>query len=575
MLIDAKKLQPGAEIRADICIIGSGPAGLAIAMDYDGLPLTVAVLEAGGVAEDPESQSLSEIAAGSRFGNTDAVVSSRCVGGNSNAWSILTNGLDRNVRLIPMSAADFESRDWMDECGWPVGLDYLAPYYARAQAFFGLPPRGFEPEAWSDEDHQPLELNPERVKTVMFQFADGNVVRDRAAKAVCASKNVTIYTYAAAHELILAEDGRTVASVRCATDPGRQITVRADQVILAAGGLWNAQLLLASDRQIKGGLGNRGDHVGRHFADHPLLQGGRFHPASRDLFERMKLYDMRPVNGVSCMGHLQIAETALRTERVFNAAALFLPAEKDADKHRALSPRQERAFKAAINLRFALRNRSLPELGDFVDVLAGIDGPAKRLADRVLRPKAHLSRGGWSDLPNLERRFDYFDVFHISEQAPHHDSRVVLSGERDRLGQRKVRVEWTYHDADKAAIMRTLELFADELAKAGLGRYEIFRANDGGPVVLHSSANHFIGLTRMSERAEDGVVDVDCRVHGTRNLYVASSSVFPSAGFANPTLSIVALAHRVGDTALGAWMQSHPEAANDMPKVATVAGRVA
>jgi choline dehydrogenase-like flavoprotein len=56
-----------------------------------------------------------------------------------------------------------------------------------------------------------------------------------------------------------------------------------------------------------------------------------------------------------------------------------------------------------------------------------------------------------------------------------------------------------------------------------------------------------MGTTRMSDDAGKGVVDSDCRVHGIANLYVASSSVFPTSGFANPTLTILALAVRLAD----------------------------
>ena len=57
-----------------------------------------------------------------------------------------------------------------------------------------------------------------------------------------------------------------------------------------------------------------------------------------------------------------------------------------------------------------------------------------------------------------------------------------------------------------------------------------------------------MGTTRMGSSPRDSVVDPHCRVHGYRNLFVAGSSVFPSAGYANPTLTIVALSLRLADT---------------------------
>ena len=57
-----------------------------------------------------------------------------------------------------------------------------------------------------------------------------------------------------------------------------------------------------------------------------------------------------------------------------------------------------------------------------------------------------------------------------------------------------------------------------------------------------------MGTTRMHPDPRHGVVDENCRVHGTENfLHVAGSSVFPTGGWAPPTLTIVALAIRLAD----------------------------
>ena len=63
---------------------------------------------------------------------------------------------------------------------------------------------------------------------------------------------------------------------------------------------------------------------------------------------------------------------------------------------------------------------------------------------------------------------------------------------------------------------------------------------------------HHIGTTRMAATPERGVVDADCAVFGTAGLYVAGSSVFPTSGYANPTLAMVALGIRLADHIAGA-----------------------
>ena len=84
------------------------------------------------------------------------------------------------------------------------------------------------------------------------------------------------------------------------------------------------------------------------------------------------------------------------------------------------------------------------------------------------------------------------------------------------------------------------ELLDQGLRATGLGRLELWPAEPAG-------VGHHMGTTRMHADPARGVVDPDGRVHGVPNLYVAGSSVFPAAGLANPTLTIVALAIRLAD----------------------------
>jgi choline dehydrogenase-like flavoprotein len=134
------------------------------------------------------------------------------------------------------------------------------------------------------------------------------------------------------------------------------------------------------------------------------------------------------------------------------------------------------------------------------------------------------------------------------EQFPNPDSRVTLSDKRDALGQNRLVVDWRPGAAEKRTIRRALELLADEFGRLGVGRVRIsdMPAGDSLPAALQGSRHH-LGTTRMSDNPRTGVVDATCRVHGVDNLYIAGSSVFPSSGFSNPTLTIVALALRLGE----------------------------
>jgi choline dehydrogenase-like flavoprotein len=135
-----------------------------------------------------------------------------------------------------------------------------------------------------------------------------------------------------------------------------------------------------------------------------------------------------------------------------------------------------------------------------------------------------------------------FVVVYFCEQPPDPESRVRLSRDVDTLGVNRVELHWRIGPEVVESILRLQERLARRLETSGVGRLE---ASSGD--VAFADASHHMGTTRMSLEPKDGVVDPNTKVHGIANLYVAGSSVFPCAGYANPTLTIVALALRLAD----------------------------
>jgi choline dehydrogenase-like flavoprotein len=137
-----------------------------------------------------------------------------------------------------------------------------------------------------------------------------------------------------------------------------------------------------------------------------------------------------------------------------------------------------------------------------------------------------------------------------TEVAPNPDNRVTLESERDELGMQRVRLDWNVSELERNTVAKTVNLMAQEFGRLDVGRVRmnelLLEDNDAWSRNL-SWFGHHMGTTRMSTDPRLGVVDTDCKVHGLANLYVASSSVFPTCGYANPTLTIVALAMRLAD----------------------------
>jgi choline dehydrogenase-like flavoprotein len=224
-------------------------------------------------------------------------------------------------------------------------------------------------------------------------------------------------------------------------------------------------------------------------------------PDDPALPNRTTLFDPHRTAFGGVMGRLAFTERTLREERLFNMTA-------------ALRPRT--SAEAAPNL--------WTPLGLTHHVLQHLHSMAHKADAEPRRPISH------------------FDLHINFEQSPALDNRVALGSERDALGQPKVQIFWRWTQADCANRERTLALLAREVERAGLGRIVSVPG-----VALDPNAHHHMGTTRMHRDPRRGVVNENARVHGLANLFVAGSSLFPTGGVANPTLTIVALALRLAD----------------------------
>jgi choline dehydrogenase-like flavoprotein len=308
--------------------------------------------------------------------------------------------------------------------------------------------------------------------------------------------------------------------------------VAARTYVLATGGIETPRLLLMSDRHERGGIGNRHDLVGRYFMDHPRLRGGEIRFA--DPAANSSIYDLHRVlnggvwaRGVKVAGYFGLTAATQRAERLGATRCYAV------SRYLGVSPA---TYVAVRHLRQArhdlgsLSGRSRPELANVIKQLPSV---ALLIAGHKSR-LAYLARG--------------FSLETVVEPTPLAESRVALSHGRDRLGMARVTVDWRLGELEKRTIRRTQEILAEDLRRSGAGTVvvEAPREDELLPDTVVGCWHH-MGTTRMADDPRCGVVDAQCRVHGVQNLYIASSSVFPTGGADMPTLTIVALAMRLAD----------------------------
>jgi choline dehydrogenase-like flavoprotein len=471
------------QIDAGVCVVGAGAAGLTVAGELAARGIPTTLVERGGrrAGRRADRETALEDA-----GHTIGRPSRRrrfALGGAGRVWSGIALELD---------AVDFEKRPWLDHSGWPFDAAHLAPFSRRARDLLAVQ----EPPPAADAPALP----------------DGLAVRAAGHSGVRFGKpaevppGVVLRLRAAVVRLVPAAGGRSIAHAEAVGDRGEPITLTARSFVLAAGGIEVPRLLLHS------GVGS--GPLGRFFADHPYLSIPIVLPPG-----------CRPPGGPTAGGHgrplerLVVTSEEARRAGLLGGAAFLRP-------YRDPAIWEGPGIDAWLDLAWALHYGDVPE--GFPRTIAraarGVPGLARAVADR--------------------RRADpRWEVRVALEQAPDPSSRITLSDRRDALGIPLPRVEWRPGDRWRGTLERLLTGIAEAAARDGWGPLDVDGRLDLAGAV--EAGAHHMGATRMHDDPEHGVVDADCRVHGTTNLYVAGPSVFPTYGYANPMLTIVALALRL------------------------------
>lgn len=546
MLIDAQLLPSNVTIEADVCIVGSGPAGITLARELAQAGLEICMLESGSEEmPDEATKSLGHVEIDESFLQVTSDNRNRKFGGNASYWGINLHQGRMGLRIVPLEETDFEQREWVPYSGWPFNRDHLVPYYQRAQQVFGAGVFDYTADFWASEDAPRLPFKGDRVTTRMFQFGYLDLFTRTYRDEIAQSQNITTYLHANAVELETNEDGTTVTHVRCACLNGKRFWVSARVVLLAAGAIENTHLLLLSNRANPNGLGNHHDVTGRFFMDHPLVAGGFIYPFNSAIFNQTALYDKRYVRGTNIMGSLVLTNEAVRRERLLNLVSWIFPRVKRLNSPAIASLKalvSPRGYKHGLSGLVGHLGNVVKNAGDVVDAVL----------DKVTNTPPPffptLATGGWSYCqPNREKVYGMFEVLHMTEQVPSPNNRLVLGGGIDRLGRQTIKLISSWSEADRNGIKQAQAILVEEIARAGIGKYVPARTSDGDPVVVTLGSSHHMGSTRMHDNPKHGVVDAHCRVHGVTNVFIASSSVFPTGGYANTTLTTVALAIRLAD----------------------------
>lgn len=557
MIITADSLSGDETLSAELAVIGAGPAGIVVAMEVASRGFDVLLVESGYEKFCPDAQCLADAEELDRSLHSPmSLTTRRQLGGTSVIWG---------GRCVPLDRVDFDRRPYVGNNTWPVSYEQLLPYFQRACDWFRCGRAVFNV---SQLTHLPSSLVPgladgELQTSSLERWSLPTNFGREYRQSLKQSARVRVITGLTCTEVVCHTDVPKVRHLECRSLDGKSIRIRSRGYVVAGGGLESTRLLLASRGPNGGPPGDHSGHLGSWYMGHVegVIANVRFFTPPRSTVFGYE----RDIDGVYVRRRLSASPEALHRHDLPNVAAWIANPELADPRHRNgilsfvyLTLRSPLGrFVAPDAQRLALTGEDVPgspyggaEKGSLQAHLANI----ARDPSSVLRfsgsfgVKRFLSgkrRAPGFFVYNAENRYP---LQYHGEQAPNPKSRVTLGSSRNALGIPKLCIDMRFSQNDVDGIIRWHDFCDDYLKRTGCGRLEYLSPDPAEAVWSRIGGGfHQLGTTRMAARREDGVVDENLAVHGVKNLFVASSSVFPTAGQANPTFMIIVLALRLAD----------------------------
>ena len=500
-----------AQIKYDFCVVGTGPSAYFFILSAlkKHPNCKIIVIEAGG--RDGAEANVGPVT----YSGLPPKLSKQWFsgyGGTSNLW----HGV-----LAPMDQIDFERRDWIDNSGWPITLKELEPYYCDVSQHLGF---NFNETFHADTSvkfaSETSKLNHSERLTKKIFYQPKKILRtDQMFEKLWLAKKIDILFNCVALEFLCEEpsNSSTVTGLRVGNSRTQTLEEVRSEVYVSCAGCLGSTRLLQNSKEISTGLNN----IGKYFMDHPMGNIVKFRSERRiDLSIYSQIADDY---GMTKIG-FRIDEELQRKEKTLNSLFYVRPSYSA-----RYSKTEEQAKLDLITVRAKLKKRKLP-VSEALNILRHTS-----IFKQILGYKFGINA--------LTR---HVDILYIGEQSPSEDSTISKSPSKCSWGYHGINIHWEIPETDSAQMASTMkeaEIFLTEINNMTLKEN---RTDDWTSHI--SSAAHLSGTLRMAQKSSQGVVDKNLKVFGKKNLYICDSSVLPTIGNANTTLTLCALSCRLGKT---------------------------
>lgn len=517
MLTDLEKSDNEVDCKGDVCVVGGGAVGLVIAAQLSRMGKRVILLEGGGVGLEERSQALHRVVTTGHPSKLEDFGRYRVLGGTTTFWG---------GQVVPLGEIVFENRPWVTDAEWPITNDEIYPYHLKAYELIGLKKVELDDrKIWQKIGIDP-DLGPD-MEMLLSRWTPRRNFARHFKKEVEGSNNLQTFIHANVTEFLLDGRGHRIVGVVARSFNGKRITVSADSVVLACGTIEITRLLL----QPSGGASpypwQANSWIGRGFIDHVDSLAGTVKILDQNIFHKM--FDSIVIDKFRYFPRIHLRSETQKNENALDIAAHF--------KFDSIT------FQHLVNIKmfiWSIIDGKVPaDIWKFPIHILAVMKIALPIALRYFIDHRLYKPAGGTVYLQL-----------TSEQIPNPASSIRLVDEKDELGMRRVEVDWKFDGREIKTFAIFSRLIRDALRDRGIAEITLDPDLESeSPAYFDRvfDGNHHMSTTRIGKTADEGVVDSDLRVHGTENLYVAGAAVFPTSGFANSTLTAIALGLRLCD----------------------------
>jgi len=541
----------GLRSKYDLCIIGGGPAGIIMALEYARANLTRQVLMVEyGSKKQRRTNSLDEsIEVKNRVNHHDPYeCTNKGLGGTSATWG---------GRCVMYDETDFVDRPILnDGCTWPPGiwkeiqqfLPQAASYFECGRPVFNLHDM---PEIAAGPIAENFTKNEILEDTVVERWSMPTRFGKRYAKELACLSNIHLMEGYEARAFAVPDPNGEVSAlyIRATNNPQNVLKIRAAQFVLAAGAQESTRILLRN-RQLFSNLGFIPPALGRYYQGHlsGKIASVRFNGDPR----KTNFGFLRDVNGSYIRQRFQFSPQFLVANNLLNTAIWLDNPLYHNPKHRsgALSFMYLAMLMPVLGKKLAPRAiaRSITKgiktsvRKHFANILLGLPGSLLTPASIFFKRYCMKRKLPGVFLYNPQNRYALH--FH-AEQIPDADNRMELADDGETL-----QITYGLTNTDIASVIQLHKVLDQQLRAMGCGELEYWYSDEELPEAIRSMSKdgiHQCGTTRIADSPAKGVVDGNLKVWGTNNVYVCSSSVFPTSGQANPTFLLGVFAARLAE----------------------------